>query len=900
MSISPDIKKHRISTVWILPIVALCICGWLIYKSYQDAGITITVYFGDASGITPEKTQVMYMGLPIGIVKKLSPDLENNRVIAQITMDKNTKPYLVKDTVFWLVHPEVSADRIEGLETIISGSYIDIRKGISTTTARSFTALQTAPPISLDAPGLHLTLRAQQLRSIKNGSGIFFKNIKIGSVQSYTLEQETSVLLRCHILPQYSSLIHKDSRFYDASGITFSGALTNLKVHMESLSSLFIGGIVVSTPDSIKNSSNAENGDIFPLNTDYNHAKFGLPMTLDIVDGKNIKEGVTKVIYHGFEAGYVDRLTMTNDRHNSVTAHILLDPRLGHILRKNTLFWLVSPQISLNGIKNPETLLGGPYITFKPGDGDYQDSFTLSHNPEPQPPLRPGKTLVLTSSENITASPGTTVFYRNIPIGEVLKKDLSKDRKSIETTIFIEEKYQDLVSAYSVFVKTGGITIEASLAQMSFKTTPLLSLIQGGIDLINIENSKNSKSIEPPHIFPLFQNIEKAMASHPGIEDSARYLYLTTDQLDAYRIGTPILYKKVKVGEITGFSLEKDGGKIKLTCQIEKKYAHLINSRSQFYKSNGIRISTDQSGFSIETETLESIIAGGISFFTPPAGKAIKNFHSFPIHRSKAAAKAQDDIIYRVIFHNAENLSPGALVKYNGIRLGQVRTLRFTKDMTEVEAELGIEKQYLTLFREKTKIWLAEPRISLQGVKNLKAAVFGAHLCIEPGPGELTRSFIGLERPPQQRFSGNKGLTLILEAEQLNSITIGSPVYYRWVKIGEVTGYDLDYDFKQVLITLNINERYTPIIRQNTKFWNISGLQVKGGLFSGLAITTQSLDTLLAGGIALATPEAEEMGGPVGSGQRFILYDQPEEGWQSWTPDILSATKRKKNANETR
>ncbi len=897
MSHSPDTKKRGISPVWLLPFIAFCICGWLVYESYQDAGVTITVYFNDATGITPEKTQIMYMGLPIGIVKKLTADLKGDRVIAEIAMDQAAKPYLVEDTSFWLVQPEVSADKIVGLGTIISGSYISMHKGLSPKAARNFTALETAPPVSQDAPGLHLTLKARRLRSIKAGSGIFFKNIKIGSVQSYTLERESSVLLRCHILPQYSHLIHKDSQFYDASGITFSGALTNLKVRMESLSSLFIGGIVVSTPESIQESPAAENGDIFPLNSDYEHAQFGLAMTLNLVDGKGIKEGATRVMYHGFEAGYVDQLTMNDDPHHPVTAHILLDPRLSHILRENTLFWMVSPEISLNGVKNLDTLLGGPYITFKPGDGNYQDSFTLLHGPISQAPLRPGTILTLTSSENIAADPGSTVFYRKIPIGEVLKKDLSKDRKALETTIFIEEKYQDLISSRSIFVKTGGITIEASLSRMSFKTTPLLPLLQGGIDLINIDGKKDKKGPKKKETvkrFPLFQSIEKALASHPDIEDSSRYIYLTTNQLDAYRIGTPILYKKIKVGEVNGFSLEKSGKKIKITCQIEKKYAHLVNSNSRFYKSSGIRISTNQSGFSLETESVESIIAGGISFFTPHSGQAVKNFHSFPIHNSKNEAKSQDNLTFRVSFHRAENLSPGALVKYNGISLGQVRNLRFINDMTDVEAELSIEKQYITLFRERTKIWLAEPRISLQGVKNIKAAIFGAHLCIEPGPGKLSRSFVGLDRPPKQRFFGDKGLNIILKAEQLNSITIGSPVYYRWVKIGEVTGYDLDYDFRHVLISVNINKNYTSIVRQNTKFWNISGLRVKGSLFSGLAVATQSLDTLISGGIALATPEDDAMGGPVVSGHRFFLHEQPEESWKNWTPDILSATEGKK------
>ena len=144
---------------------------------------------------------------------------------------------------------------------------------------------------------------------------------------------------------------------------------------MESLASLFIGGIVVDTPDALKNTPKAVNGDIFNLYEDFEAADYGIAMKLKLASGAGITEGVTKVMYRGLEAGYVKHIAFNNDPERSVTAHILLDPRAEIILREHTTFWLVSPSISADGVENIGTLLTGPYITFKPGEGAFRDSF---------------------------------------------------------------------------------------------------------------------------------------------------------------------------------------------------------------------------------------------------------------------------------------------------------------------------------------------------------------------------------------------------------------------------------------------------------------------------------------------------------------------------------------------
>ena len=896
MEHQPVVKKKKgISPVWILPIVAAAICGWLLYESYMEAGIEVEVFFSDASGIVPEKTQVMSMGIPLGKVKTLEPDLGQRRVKVVIEMDRSTEPFLVEDLKFWLVKPEVSAKQIRGLETILSGSYIGVQRGESTVPARAFTALKRTPPMHAETPGLHIRLRSTELKSIQEGSAIYFKNLQIGNVKTFSLEEDESILIQCFIKPEYSRLIRTGSRFYNASGITMSGTLPDIKVRMESVAALFIGGIVVSTPDTLRDTPLAESGDEFTLYEDFFAAEYGVPMKLKLASGSDINEGSTKVIYRGIEAGIVQEITINDDERRSVTAHILLDPRAEIILRESTKFWLVKPEVSISGVKNLGTLLSGSYITFEPGDGEFKDSFEILPQPPINVPLRPGKLVRLSSEETPSSGVGSPIYYKNMQIGELLGSELTDDNSSVITSVYIYERYTGLIVDDAVFIETGGISIDADLSGFSFKMEPLVSTFKGGIDLLRADPDTNS-SQEPADldkVFPLYHDFNSAVEDLPALLPDGLYFKLTTEDLGSYRVGTPILFKKIRVGQIIGYEYKREEKLVHLSCFITENYRDLITSSSKFYNASGIRVQGGLTGISVETESLESIIVGGIGFINEPGGSPIANDHRFPIFPSLYAAQTSDHIQVTVKFENIGQLRDGADVKYRGVKIGHVERTAFDENLSTIIATLNIEKRYEGFFRKDTKIWLSRPTIKINKIENIES-LFGLSVIIEPGSGKLVKEFIGLVRPPHPFFTSFKGLGLVLETNQLNSLDIGSPVYYRRVKVGEVTGYDLAYNFKDVLVYVTIEERYAPLIRENTKFWNASGVKVTGGVFSGITVSTQSFEALMAGGIALATPGKGEMGGRVETGYRFTLHDKPEEGWRDWSPEIFVVEEEKR------
>ena len=181
-----DLPKAKVrpasnwSAIWVLPLIALLIGGWLGWQAYSTAGIEIQVIFPSGEGIQAGKTEVIYKGMSIGKVTALALDhsAENRGVIATLEMNKEVEPQLRSNTRFWLVKPHVSLAGITGLETLVSGNYIAVSPGDGEPSL-AFQALPEAPPLADDQPGLHLTLKAERLGSLNRDSPVFYKQLQV-------------------------------------------------------------------------------------------------------------------------------------------------------------------------------------------------------------------------------------------------------------------------------------------------------------------------------------------------------------------------------------------------------------------------------------------------------------------------------------------------------------------------------------------------------------------------------------------------------------------------------------------------------------------------------------------------------------------------------------------------
>ncbi|TNF91733.1 MAG: MCE family protein [Gammaproteobacteria bacterium] len=228
-----------------------------------------------------------------------------------------------------------------------------------------------------------------------------------------------------------------------------------------------------------------------------------------------------------------------------------------------------------------------------------------------------------------------------------------------------------------------------------------------------------------------------------------------------------------------------------------------------------------------------------------------------------------------ISFKTAEGIEAGKTkIKYKNVDIGVVDTINFSEDFSSVLLTASFEQGTESFLRRETRFWVVKPRLSLRGASGLETLVSGAYIEIEPGQGVARRHFVGLEKPPVVKAS-EAGKKIILISSKLGSIDTGSQIYYQGITAGEVLGYELANDRKSVYIYAFIKSPMDELIRSNTRFWNVSGMDVSLDT-DGLSMRTESIQSMLYGGIAFETPSSREAATEEVDTLIFTLYDSYE------------------------
>jgi paraquat-inducible protein B len=271
---SPDIpdavavprKRWRMQLVWLVPIVAVLIGGWLAIKAVLDKGPTITISFATGEGLEAGKTKIKFKNVDIGTVTSvvLSPD--HRRVVARAELAKDASSLLVDDTRFWVVRPRISGGTVSGIGTLLSGSFIGVDVGTAKTSRREFVGLETPPVIATGVPGREFILKGVDMGSLDVGSPIFFRRLQVGQIASYKLDANgKGVTLHVFVNAPYDKYVKDDTRFWHASGIDVALDTNGVKVNTESLVAILIGGLAFETPEENEEKNEAAAGEEFSL-----------------------------------------------------------------------------------------------------------------------------------------------------------------------------------------------------------------------------------------------------------------------------------------------------------------------------------------------------------------------------------------------------------------------------------------------------------------------------------------------------------------------------------------------------------------------------------------------------------------------------------------------------------
>jgi paraquat-inducible protein B len=224
-----------------------------------------------------------------------------------------------------------------------------------------------------------------------------------------------------------------------------------------------------------------------------------------------------------------------------------------------------------------------------------------------------------------------------------------------------------------------------------------------------------------------------------------------------------------------------------------------------------------------------------------------------------------------ITFISAEGLEPGKTkVKYKDVDIGFVKTIKLAKNHSRVNVEVQLTKEAEDFAVKDSRFWVVRPRIGASGVSGLGTLLSGPFIGVDGGRSTETQTqFVGLESPPAVTVD-QKGRQFTLRGESLGSIDIGSPVFYRRVQVGQVTGFSLDKDGTGVTVQVFISAPFDQYVGTNSRWWHASGVDVRLDS-SGFKLNTQSLATVIVGGLAFQSPPGQAVGVQAPNNMTFRL-----------------------------
>ncbi len=854
-------KKRKLSPFWLLPVVALLITGWLLWQNYLQRGTTITINFQSADGIVPGRTPIRYQGVQIGTVEGivLSDDYRTIRIRASIKNDM--KDALRQNTKFWLVTPQASLAGVSGLDALVGGNYISMMPG-NGNRQDNFTALDSQPRFSTNTSGLLLHLNAPDLGSLSIGSIVYYRKIPVGKVYNYSINNgNQGVVIDLLIDRRYSSLVKKDSRFWNVSGVDASFSLSGVNVKMDSLPALINGAIAFDSPSD---SQPAITDDRYQLYPNLAQSHRGVKIQLDLPDGDNLTAGSTPLIYQGLQVGTLTRLNLADPQH--VSGELIIDPSVAGLMRSETRIELHSPKIGLTDT-SLSSLLTGDTLELVPGGGQPQSRFsvypatqTLMHTPG-------SLNLRLKASDSYGIAPGQPVVLNGVTIGTVSERQLTND--GVSFIVSIAPDYRRFVHGNSKFVADSQIRVNVSPDGIRMVGATPGQWLQGGIRLEAGDRG------EPLSGYPLYADAGKADEGITGDTPSTT-LTLTASSLPDIQAGSVVLYRRYQVGEIV--AVTPHANNFEVAVHISPPYRNLITRDTVFWAEGGARVQINTSGITVQATPLNRALKGAISFDNMP-GVVHQPGQSRTLFPSETAARAIGSQI-TLKTYDASKLSNGMPIRYLGITIGQIESLSLSVNNNQVLAKAVLYPEYVNDFaRTGSRFSVISPEISSTGISHLDS-LLQPYVNVEPGKGASVRTF-ELQQSTITDSRYLNGKTFFVDAPEAGSLTIGTPILFRGVEVGTVTGISLGAMADRVQIAMRISQHYQYLVRNNSIFWQASGYSLNFGLTGGV-VKTGTFQQFIRGGIEFATPPTVPLAPEATANKHFLLLNEAPKNWQQW------------------
>lgn len=327
--------KSRLPLIWAIPVVTVIIGAWLAWSTLSQRGPLITVTFETAEGLQADQSHVRHKDVDMGVVQKVSltPDLK--RVQVTIRMNREAEPLLTDGAEFWVVRPRFFAGAISGLQTLFSGSYIDLLPAQGGQPKRDFVGLENPPVLQSDVPGRTFLLQAKRIGSLNLGSPILFRDLEVGEVLGWDVgEMARDITVHVFVREPFDKYVRDNSRFWNASGAKVQLGTDGLQVKLQSLRAVVLGALAFKTPDDPKLRKESAADHSFPLYEDEDAAdsstyKRSVPFVANFSSSVSGLAPGSPVTLHGLKIGEVSGLSLVYDRAQDnvvVPVHFTLEP----------------------------------------------------------------------------------------------------------------------------------------------------------------------------------------------------------------------------------------------------------------------------------------------------------------------------------------------------------------------------------------------------------------------------------------------------------------------------------------------------------------------------------------------------------------------------------------------
>ncbi|MEA3522568.1 MAG: MlaD family protein, partial [Campylobacterota bacterium] len=574
-----------------------------------------------AYNLDPDISAIYYKGVTAGKIDSINYDPKKDITYIDIKLKKSFSTFVEKKAYFWIVEPKLTLSGISGLDAIAKGPYIALIPHKGSVNKNNQFPLHVMPPKS---DGTSIGLRAKDIGALRVGSSIFYNDIEAGYINAITLASDKKGLyLDAVIENEYSKLLNDSSLFYLRNALETDISLSQIKIKAKSLKSMIQGGIAFET-DNLKAPRQKKNFTLHDSFLDTQKTRYlnngGKRFTLRTQNSHSLKKGVL-VYYKHFKAGEVLSVEY-NEKTDNIDIEVYIEKRFASKINASTHFYNASginvsldfPNVNVD-MQSLQSLLSGglSFITLdttKQGNipkefrlyDDYKDASDESYK----------AMLHLDSAMNLSV--GSKILHKGIVIGKV--SEISLMPQGVEVLMSIEKLYTYLMRADSVIsiskfklgldgVKNADAIISGPSLHVSFGTSKLLGK----------------------------HYILKNILSHKNQLREGLRVAVSAARRSSLKVGSPVLYRQIQIGDIEEYRLSDDATQVEFSLFIDPCYAHLVRNNSYFYNASAIGIDIDLGGIKVKTETLETMMAGGIILVTPTEFKdEAKEMQIFKLH----------------------------------------------------------------------------------------------------------------------------------------------------------------------------------------------------------------------------------------------------------------------------